>query len=186
MQRQRQRQKQERHDKLVKLINEARVSSGVASLRTQTLKLTTHGQYPKDIEGEFPREEASPEMPHLKRPMHTTPETGKRRRLHQASSESLIPEDHISRFFSNYPSFQYDPSAPVAAQFQGLRESLGDDRCRKSEARKAFSDAISQEFNYLYGADGTDLTSWQKLCRVLDLESIPDTVTGCRDVSSHP
>ena len=48
-----------------------------------------------------------------------------------------------------------------------------------------FNVAIKEEFDDLYGSDEADIDNWQKLCRVLKIEPVPETLQGCRAVSCH-
>ncbi|CAE6527529.1 unnamed protein product [Rhizoctonia solani] len=50
------------------------------------------------------------------------------------------------------------------------------------EARKKFSDALTQQFNALYGTAEDDLSSWQNLCCVLNLANIPEELEACRNL----
>ena len=53
------------------------------------------------------------------------------------------------------------------------------------EARRNFKSAIVQQFNGLYGTDVNDLNAWQELCHVLDIEPVPESLEGCREVSGR-
>ena len=55
----------------------------------------------------------------------------------------------------------------------------------KKDARKDLKDAVTMEFNSIYGTDVSDLGSWQNLCQVLGITPIPDRLKGCRTVSCH-
>ncbi len=48
-----------------------------------------------------------------------------------------------------------------------------------------FNVAIKEEFDDLYGSDEKDIDNWQKLCRVLKIDPVPETLQGCRAVSCH-
>jgi hypothetical protein len=50
------------------------------------------------------------------------------------------------------------------------------------EARRTFKSAMVQQFNDLYGTDEEDLTSWQKLCHVLNIKPVPEELKKCREV----
>lgn len=39
------------------------------------------------------------------------------------------------------------------------------------------------QFNDIYGTDEEDLRSWQGLCRVLNIEPVPEELQECRKVS---
>lgn len=52
----------------------------------------------------------------------------------------------------------------------------------REEAHKAFKDALTQQFNDYYGTDVDNIASWQKLCRRLGVEPIPEGLQACRAV----
>ncbi len=53
----------------------------------------------------------------------------------------------------------------------------------RQEARELFQNALTQEFNKIYGTDVNKLASWQALCRVLEISPVPDELKECRAVS---
>lgn len=53
----------------------------------------------------------------------------------------------------------------------------------QAEARKGMKDAMTKDFNALYGTDVNDLGAWQSLCRVLQFPTIPDNLVECQEVS---
>ena len=55
----------------------------------------------------------------------------------------------------------------------------------KKAARYQFNVAIKEEFDDLYGSDEKDINNWHKLCRVLRVDPVPDTLRECRAVSPH-
>lgn len=52
----------------------------------------------------------------------------------------------------------------------------------REEARAAFKDALTQEFNTIYGTDVNSLASWQALCARIGISPIPTTLKQCRQV----
>lgn len=61
-----------------------------------------------------------------------------------------------------------------------------DDDERES-AHNLLKDAMTQQFNSIYGTDADDINSWQNLCRVLRIFPIPDKLRACRNAvkSTH-
>ncbi|KAL5635320.1 hypothetical protein ACGC1H_004191 [Rhizoctonia solani] len=89
---------------------------------------------------------------------------------------------YLRVFFERYPSFDYDSSKPVMAEFYRMCDRFGwerDDEDRE-EARDNLKDAMVQEFNAIYGTDLESLAAWQSLCRVLNLTDVPDKLEACR------
>ena len=58
------------------------------------------------------------------------------------------------------------------------------DSAEKNAARHKFNLAMIKEFNALYGSDEKDINSWYKLCHVLRIDPVPNTLHGCRAVST--
>jgi hypothetical protein len=50
-------------------------------------------------------------------------------------------------------------------------------------ARDELKDALTLQFNAIYGTNENNLTDWQNLCQVLELSKIPDDLFRCRQVS---
>jgi hypothetical protein len=103
---------------------------------------------------------------------------------HQARPRST---DHIDSFFAEYSTFEYDPSAPVWTEFNRMCNVFGWDAedYEMREARRNFKSAIVQQFNGLYGTNIDDLNAWQELCHILDIEPVPESLEGCREVSGR-
>jgi len=45
-----------------------------------------------------------------------------------------------------------------------------------------FQDALTMQFNDIYGTDENDLTNWQALCARLRMNPVPETLNACREV----
>ena len=54
----------------------------------------------------------------------------------------------------------------------------------KKAARYEFNLAMKKEFDALYGSDEKDINNWHKLCHVLRIDPIPNTLSECRVVST--
>ncbi|TDL15744.1 hypothetical protein BD410DRAFT_695718, partial [Rickenella mellea] len=86
-------------------------------------------------------------------------------------------------FFAQYPQFpSYDPLAPTTKEFYRLCDFFGWERDddAKQEARELFQSALTQEFNDIYGTDADSLSSWQTLCRILEINPAPAKLKQCR------
>lgn len=95
------------------------------------------------------------------------------------------PPTHLDRFFAKYPAFKRDPSKSAVTEFNRMREFFGwtKDNEEGRKASREFRDAMSKQFNDIYGTDVKSLDSWRKLCQVLEIFPIPTTVKRCREVS---
>lgn len=51
----------------------------------------------------------------------------------------------------------------------------------REQASRDFKDALVQQFNFIYGTDVDDLTSWRTLCQIVRISPIPDTLKSCRE-----
>ncbi|KAH7207883.1 uncharacterized protein BKA55DRAFT_586389 [Fusarium redolens] len=91
--------------------------------------------------------------------------------------------DHIDRFFARYPTFEYDSSRPIWTEFYRMCEFFKWDRHDKEmkDAKQEFKTAMVKQFNDIYGTDPNNLNSWQKLCRVLNMEPVPTDLAACRE-----
>lgn len=101
-----------------------------------------------------------------------------RPRHQQRSSQT----HYLHEFFEEYPDFSYNPSAPVMSEFYRMCDFFcwerGDND--REEAHAALKDAMTHQFNSMYGTDVNDLASWQHLCRILQIFPIPDALVACR------
>ena len=130
----------------------------------------------------------------------TLPPTAKRLRLEAVQTLQLHDADrhkYIHEFFAQYPNFNYNPRFSVTNEFRRMCKSFGWRRsyefdCLKDDgadreygvARQAFDDAMAQQFNYIYGTDLEDISSWKDLCKVLGIIPIPKGLEECQDVSN--
>ncbi|KZP03919.1 hypothetical protein FIBSPDRAFT_844491 [Athelia psychrophila] len=90
----------------------------------------------------------------------------------------------IQQFFGEYPSFNYSRSSPIMSEFWRMCQHFNWDKEDedREEAHKAFKDALTQQFNDYYGTDVDNIASWQKLCRRLGVEPIPEGLQACRAI----
>ncbi|KAH7318025.1 hypothetical protein B0J17DRAFT_686607 [Rhizoctonia solani] len=99
----------------------------------------------------------------------------------EESDPTQIPAaTHVERFFANCASssFNFNSSQPIMAEFYRLCASGKVDR---DQTRQRFRDALTQDFNEMYGMDEDDLGAWQRLCRVL-VTKVPDEIEECRKI----
>lgn len=54
----------------------------------------------------------------------------------------------------------------------------------KEDARRELRDALTLQFNGMYGTDVNDVKNWQFLCRVLGIAPVPEHLSECRQVRS--
>ncbi|CUA74722.1 hypothetical protein RSOLAG22IIIB_11436 [Rhizoctonia solani] len=99
------------------------------------------------------------------------------------SDEELDPAQtpeatHVERFFAKCPSFNYNSSQHIMAEFYRLCAS---GKLNRNTARQRFRDALTQDFNKMYGVDELDLGAWQRLCRVL-VKDVPDEIEDCQNI----
>jgi hypothetical protein len=92
----------------------------------------------------------------------------------------------LETFFSRYSKFQYRPGNSSVTEFNRLCKEYGwkKDDSEKDAARYEFSLAMGKEFDSLYGSDEKDINNWHKLCYILSIDPVPDTLYKCRAVSS--
>ncbi|KAJ7703870.1 hypothetical protein B0H14DRAFT_2225919, partial [Mycena olivaceomarginata] len=87
----------------------------------------------------------------------------------------------LEQFLAHYPLFQYDPSAPVSAQFQAMQLGAGSGLGLGVDTTRAgFRLTVVQIFNDLFGIDMNDLKNWQSFCAVLEVSSVLTELQACR------
>jgi len=88
----------------------------------------------------------------------------------------------LEDFFLQYPKFQYQPSISPVVEFDRLCKTYKwkGGNPKRQDAREAFNFAMKEEFNDLYGSDEKDIANWHKLCHVLRINPVPDTLEKCR------
>jgi hypothetical protein len=93
----------------------------------------------------------------------------------------------LAEFFSEYPSFLYDPDNSASAEFYRLCDHFGWERNDpdRAEAHAAYKNALTRQFNTNYGTDNDSLASWQSLCGRVGITPIPETLKGCREVRGY-
>jgi len=90
----------------------------------------------------------------------------------------------LKRFFSQYSKFQYQPRISPITEFNRLCEEYRWKKYdpEKEAARSEFNIAMKREFDSLYGSDEKDINNWYKLCHVLKVDPVPNTLKKCRAV----
>ncbi|KAF8682800.1 hypothetical protein RHS04_02058 [Rhizoctonia solani] len=117
---------------------------------------------------------------------------GGRKRLARLFESIGDARAYIRAFFSEYDDFDYDPTKPVMEEFYRMcdhylwsnekdenRRYLDKDR---EKAGENFKDALTLQFNAIYGTDENSLLAWQNLCIILNLGNIPEELNTCRDL----
>ena len=99
----------------------------------------------------------------------------------------LRAETPLEGFFSRYPNYKYRPSKSPKVEFDRLcnlyASEWEEEDWKRRDARRAFNTALKEEFDVLYGLDEHDIKNWHKLCHVLRIDPVPDTLQECRAVS---
>jgi hypothetical protein len=113
----------------------------------------------------------------------------KQRRSTRIRDQRPIRDQPLKIFFSQYSRFQYQPRNPPITEFNRLCEEHRWKKKKRSaekkDAREEFNIAIKKEFNSLYGSDENDINNWYKLCHVLRIDPVPNTLKECREVSAR-
>ena len=89
-------------------------------------------------------------------------------------------------FFSQYPEFDHDPTAPLVREFQRLSLQRGW-KADGKKYRQSRQNCFAQEFEYHYGQASNKLAGWQTLCEDVYISPIPSSINQCKKVgrSSH-
>ncbi|KAI0942428.1 hypothetical protein AcW1_003061 [Taiwanofungus camphoratus] len=101
------------------------------------------------------------------------------RRRKRASTDA---RDYLDEFFANYPAFVYNRSGSATDEFYRMCDFFNWDRNdeERNEAHSLFKDAITQQFNRIYGTDVNDVKNWQSLCKVIGIVPVPERLQDCR------
>ncbi|KAF7337351.1 hypothetical protein MSAN_02260900 [Mycena sanguinolenta] len=87
---------------------------------------------------------------------------------------------HLSQFFSAYPKYEYDPSGPASQQFQELRRVYKASQNDTAGIDAGYNRALGLTFSEMYGDDVNSLENWQRLCRVVEINPIPESLQECQ------
>ncbi|KAG8753324.1 hypothetical protein FRC11_007526, partial [Ceratobasidium sp. 423] len=101
------------------------------------------------------------------------------------SAKKPPPEElrtYLEAFFARYPGFEYDPTKPCMDEFKRLTKWVGWKKESEEfeEARKGMNEALTDQFNAIYGKDPNDVVVWRNLCSVLELAEIPTERSVCK------
>ncbi|KAF8879697.1 hypothetical protein BD779DRAFT_1122640 [Infundibulicybe gibba] len=90
--------------------------------------------------------------------------------------------DHLDEFFAQYPDFPYNSGESATTEYRRMRRHFRWGNSEEGDiAKQKFQDALTREFNSLYGQDIGDINSWRRLCHVIDIQPIPETLFVCRE-----
>ncbi|KAH9035570.1 hypothetical protein EDB85DRAFT_1944072 [Lactarius pseudohatsudake] len=91
-------------------------------------------------------------------------------------------ETPLESFFSQFSNFQPKPSNSPVVEFDRLCKTYQWERNdpEREAAREEFHFAMKKEFDNLYGSDEKDIENWHKLCYVLRIDPVPNTLWKCR------
>jgi hypothetical protein len=86
--------------------------------------------------------------------------------------------------FDGSANFDIDPDASIVTEFNRL--ALQNNWKKKSSAyKKNRARLVKHEFDALFGANLSNLQSWQRICQAVGITDIPSSVTQCKKVSSR-
>ncbi|KAG6116485.1 hypothetical protein E4U13_001816 [Claviceps humidiphila] len=88
----------------------------------------------------------------------------------------------IDLFFSQYQEFNYDPHSRVWTEFRRLCGFFAWLKGSPAEnaARNLFRQALVDEFGAIYGENDEKVDVLQQLCRKLEIDPIPQSITACK------
>lgn len=87
-------------------------------------------------------------------------------------------------FFSQYPEFDHDPTAPLVAEFQRLSLQRGW-KAGGKKYRQSRQKCFAQEFEHHYGHASDKLAGWQALCADLYVSPTPSSIKQCKKALSR-
>jgi hypothetical protein len=92
-------------------------------------------------------------------------------------------ESFLRGFFTNRGSFVYDDTKDAFSQFHELADYLIWDARRAEDAHAHLQDALTLQFNAMYGTDEANLDAWQYICQVLHALPVPTSIDACKEGS---
>jgi hypothetical protein len=89
----------------------------------------------------------------------------------------------VRDWFSAFINFTYDPSSGLRSNFDRLATQRGWGRKLK---QKRWTECQTTCFTALYGgdADKNKLEKWQDLCREVHIADPPNSISGCKKVTT--
>lgn len=97
--------------------------------------------------------------------------------------------DPLVAFFALYSPFNYNPSNSAHREYQRLCAFFGwpshklEGKHAEREAWEGFRIAMVKAFNVTFGNDENDIEAWGRMCVLVGIEHIPDTLKARREVS---
>lgn len=98
--------------------------------------------------------------------------------------------DPLAAFFALYGHFKYNPSNSSYHEYRRLSTCYGwpsrkkeETHTQRDEAWDNFRIAMVKAFNITFGDDENDIEAWGRMCVLVGIERIPDTLEARRKVS---
>ncbi|CAA9966292.1 hypothetical protein PTNB73_08162 [Pyrenophora teres f. teres] len=100
---------------------------------------------------------------------------------HAQSNNNTSDNAQAGSWFLKFPPFVYDPTAGLRSNFDRLAAQRN---WGEKVRRRRWVECQEEEFGNAFGTDTTKLESWQKLCREVHISDPPESISGCKKVSS--
>ncbi|KAJ5917187.1 hypothetical protein N7466_010741 [Penicillium verhagenii] len=95
-----------------------------------------------------------------------------------SADASLLFEMEPS-FFETFPGFSHHPKNPVSKEFERLSTWRGW-RTGSAKWKKNWNRCITEQYHSLIGIRVNDLSTWQQMCRKVNLDGDFPSITKCR------
>lgn len=96
----------------------------------------------------------------------------------------------LAAFFALYCPFKYNSYNSSHIEFQRLCAFSGwpsqkqdEHHFEREKAWQGFRNAMVEAFNVTFGDDENDIEAWGRMCVLVGMEDIPDTLEARREVS---
>jgi hypothetical protein len=91
----------------------------------------------------------------------------------------------INTFFASFAAlgFTHNQRASLIHEFQRLEQLAKWDRRVAANMRHRFWDTIANEFTFLFGSEFDNLDHLQRLCALVRVHPIPESLGACKKVS---
>lgn len=104
-------------------------------------------------------------------------------------SMDIDDDDPLAAFFAFYSPFRYNRTSRSHDEYRRLCASFGwptrrqqDHHAERDEAWEGFRIAMVEAFNRTFGGDENDIEAWGRMCVLVGMEHIPNTLEARREV----
>ncbi len=109
--------------------------------------------------------------------------------IHCLRSTDVYDDDPLAAFFALYNPFKYNRNSRSHDEYRRLCTFFGwptrrqqDHHAERDESWEGFRIAMVKAFNKSFGDDENDIEAWGRMCVLVGMDYIPDTLEARREV----